>query len=519
MQPDSTPTKNAILYLRVSSEEQVENFSLGTQEEICRREALHKGYEVIEVFKEEGKSAKTISGRPELLRLLDFCRRNRKLVDAVIVYRLDRLSRQTQDYLTLRKRLYDYGITLISANEPTGNSPTDKLLETIMASFAQHDNDVRSERTRNGLRARFMSGLCTGKVPLGYLMQHGYAIKDGENFDKMKKAWDLMLTGTKSLAEMAKIMNDWGLRKVIAGKEYYLRAQTADRLFRCKFYAGFLTSTKYPDEVKGQHEAMITEKQFYKVQAIIDGRNRSGMSVGKRLKDNPDFPLRKTIKCGKCGGVLSGGWSKGRSKKYAYYICKNRCGASSIKVQLLSDSLIEFLRSITPPKEKLELFLMLLRMNFNQNIALLRTKREKAEQEITKFKQMKITLGYKNLQGTFTDEDFQQQKKAIDKDVKALEMVLGRTIYDQYTYEEVAKFMREKFSDLGTTYLKSNPGEARVLLGSICPTGLSWQYSGLSNQQFSPEYQAILDVRTDDFALSTAYGSRTRDFRDENPMS
>lgn len=45
------------------------------------------------------------------------------------------------------------------ANEPIGNSPTDTLLETIMASFAQHDNDVRSERTNNGLKARFLSGL------------------------------------------------------------------------------------------------------------------------------------------------------------------------------------------------------------------------------------------------------------------------------------------------------------------------------------------------------------------------
>lgn len=74
---------------------------------------------------------------------------------------MDRISRQTVDYLAIRKKLHDNGIALISANEPTGDSPTDKLLETIMASFAQHDNDVRSERTKNGLRARFLSGLCT----------------------------------------------------------------------------------------------------------------------------------------------------------------------------------------------------------------------------------------------------------------------------------------------------------------------------------------------------------------------
>ena len=95
---DEIQTKNAVIYLRVSSEEQVENFSLGTQEEICRREALRRQFEVVEVFREEGRSAKTITGRPTLIKLLEFCRKNRRTVDAVFVYRVDRLSRQTADY-------------------------------------------------------------------------------------------------------------------------------------------------------------------------------------------------------------------------------------------------------------------------------------------------------------------------------------------------------------------------------------------------------------------------------------
>lgn len=85
--------KKAIVYLRVSTEEQVSNFSLKTQEDICRKEALRKGYEVIEVFREEGKSAKSIEGRPVLTYMLDHCKKNKKVIDALFVYRLDRLSR------------------------------------------------------------------------------------------------------------------------------------------------------------------------------------------------------------------------------------------------------------------------------------------------------------------------------------------------------------------------------------------------------------------------------------------
>ena len=110
--------------------------------------------------------------------MLEYCRQHKKEVDAVIVYRLDRISRQTADYLAIRKKLSECDIKLVSATEPTGSSPTEKFIETMLAGFAQMDNDVRSERSKNGMKARFMSGLSNGYVPLGYLNQNGYAIKD-----------------------------------------------------------------------------------------------------------------------------------------------------------------------------------------------------------------------------------------------------------------------------------------------------------------------------------------------------
>ena len=64
----------AIVYIRVSTEEQVENYSLGTQEDICRKEAERRGMTVTQVFREEGRSAKTITGRPILVEMLEYCR-------------------------------------------------------------------------------------------------------------------------------------------------------------------------------------------------------------------------------------------------------------------------------------------------------------------------------------------------------------------------------------------------------------------------------------------------------------
>src|SRR5258707_52373 len=124
------------------------------------------------VFREEGRSAKTIKDRPALIQLLEYCRRHKRGVDAIIVYRLDRISRQTADYLAIRKKMADCEITIISATEPTGDTPTEKFVETLLAGFAQMDNDVRSERTKNGLRARFLAGLHNATAPMGYKAQN-----------------------------------------------------------------------------------------------------------------------------------------------------------------------------------------------------------------------------------------------------------------------------------------------------------------------------------------------------------
>lgn len=99
---DTKKLEKALIYLRVSTEEQVENYSLETQEDICVKEAQRRGLEVVQIFREEGKSAKTIKGRPTLLEMLEYCRKNRRTIDAIIIYRLDRMARQTADYLAIR---------------------------------------------------------------------------------------------------------------------------------------------------------------------------------------------------------------------------------------------------------------------------------------------------------------------------------------------------------------------------------------------------------------------------------
>ena len=501
--------KLAVLYLRVSTEEQVDNFSLGTQEEICKKEAEKRGYQVIEIFREEGRSAKSITGRPVLIQLLEYCRKHKHAVQAVFVYRLDRVSRITADYLAIRKKLTENGVTILSATEPTGDSPTEKLVETILAGFAQLDNDIRSERSRNGLKARFLSGMVvTGQVPLGYAVQAGYAVKNTTNWDLMKKAWDLMATGTKSLQEMANLMNEWGLKEHRGNREFIIRAQRVDVLFRNKFYVGVITSKTYLEEVKGQHVPMITEEQYYRVQAIIDGRNPNKVALAKRNHNNPDFPLRRIVRCGVCGLGMTGGWSKGRNARYAYYRCGGVCKGIAAKSEILESSVVQTLKQITPKKECLDLFIAFLYRTYHERLSRLQKIKSSADQEIATLKALRKTLVEKNLAGVYSDEVYKEQNAVIEDRMTKAQVVKDDATIDKYNINDVTTFIRTLLADLGETYKRSNLSQIKVLLGSIFPSGLAWSQNGKLNHQISPIYQSICTFNNG--AISSCADERTR---------
>lgn len=486
--------EKAVIYIRVSTEEQVENYSLNTQEEICTKEAKKRNLSINKVFREEGRSAKTITARPILIEMLEYCRKHKRDIDAVIVYRLDRVSRQTTDYLAIRKKLSEYDIKLISATEPTGNSPTEKFIETMLAGFAQMDNDVRGERSRNGLRARFMNGLCS-YVTHGYLNQNGYITKDPESFTQFREAWELLATGTKTLREIGDFLYEKGVKQKKKGGK--LLPQTLHRIFRNKFYAGKVVSKKYGMEVPGQHPPMITEEMFYKVQAILEGRNPNlKPSLTKRSRDNTEFPLRRLIKCSACGSSYSGAWSQGKRAKYAYYFCAKRCKeCGSIGVEDLKAETYQKLEKINFTERTVKFLTSWLRQKYYQRINELQKRREEADDELKSLYELRQALIEKNLKGIYSDEIFKEQNKMLEEKIKLIQYAKNDELLEKYNLELITKFIERKLSNVAETFAESKLKQVRVLLCSIFPGGMPYGRNGFVNTSISPFYQAILDVQ------------------------
>jgi DNA invertase Pin-like site-specific DNA recombinase len=235
----------AVIYVRVSTKEQTENLSLPTQLRACEEYCRRHGFEILHRFQEQGESAKT-TDRSELQNLLKYCRTHKGKVHFVIVYNLTRFAREKYDHFALRAHLKSLGISLRSATEPIDDTSTGKLMEGVLAAFAQFDNDVRSDRTRAGMRAALELGRWTFPAPLGYLNAPKWSgkslVHDPERAQLVKSAFEDLATGRYTKQEVIARATAAGLR---SRKGLMLSPQSFGQMMRNPIYIGKIDSPDY----------------------------------------------------------------------------------------------------------------------------------------------------------------------------------------------------------------------------------------------------------------------------------
>jgi DNA invertase Pin-like site-specific DNA recombinase len=335
----------AVIYVRVSTKEQTENLSLPTQLRSCEEYCQRQGYQVLERFKEEGESAKT-ADRTELQNLLKYCRTNKGKVHFVVVYNLTRFAREKYDHFALRAHLKSLGISLRSATEPIDDTSTGRLMEGVLAAFAQFDNDVRSERTPAGMRAALELGRWTFRAPLGYLNAPKWSdktlIPDPERASLVKRAFEEFATGRDTKQEVLALVTDLGLR---TRRGLVLNPQSFALILRNPLYIGTIQSPETGISCRGKFDPLISEETFYRVQALLDGRVQVS---GPRQRNHPDFPLRGFVRCDSCRRPLTGSWSKGRNEYYAYYHCQRQCRAVNVSKDKCEGLFVDELGELQP---------------------------------------------------------------------------------------------------------------------------------------------------------------------------
>lgn len=386
----------AIIYCRVSTTEQVtEGNSLRTQERDCRQFAKRNGYEVERVFVEEGESAKT-AYRTKLNEMIKYCSLKRD-VNALLIYKIDRLSRNVRDYDNLKILFATNGIRVISVTEPIEDSPVGRLTEYLLAGIAQFDNEVRGERSKNGMIEAIKQGRWVFQAPYGYKTE---GTKGNSNIVPIegqvlgiKKVFELLSRGYNTVEEVRREAIKYGMKKD-DGKP--LTTGYFHKIIRNPIYKGYIDVPTMGIYQKGNFHPIVEPEIFDLVQEHLTGK-RKKLAIYKKL--NPDFPLRGTLKCVNCGDLLTASWTR---HKFGYYRCTH-CKNVNINKNLIEPHFAEFLESIKWSINTTELVKEALLLNweshrksFEKELRVLDKKKADIEQTMNK-------IVDKNLKGTYTD--------------------------------------------------------------------------------------------------------------------
>ena len=207
--------KGAVGYTRVSTVDQVKGYSLINQERAIKNKCLEDGLDLVGIFTDEGRSART-KDRPGFLKAVDAAIKNKDKVSSFIVYRWDRFSRDVKDHHLIKERLKKHGIALISVKEGrVDSSPTSKLAHDIAAAFNEYESRLIGDRAKNGMMDARRSGNMTNRPPQGYLRRTEGGNKrtihhDPERAPLIKQAFEMFSEGTYSQKDITDHLNRIG---------------------------------------------------------------------------------------------------------------------------------------------------------------------------------------------------------------------------------------------------------------------------------------------------------------------
>ncbi len=297
--------KRVAIYIRVSTQEQEENYSIPAQKEKLINYCKVRDWVTSEVFVDPGFSGANLQ-RPAIQKLIQ----NIKNFDIVLVYRLDRLSRSQKDTLYLIEDVFlKNSVDFISINESFDTStPFGKASVGILSVFAQLERETIRERSRMGRRERAKEGLFHGGgfSPIGYDYIDGRLVINEFEALQIKEIFNLYLQG-HGADKILETLNKKGYKHKYG--TWHNRG-TIKRILDNPLYTG-----KISREFPGLHLPLISEEEFSQAQAICKGKR----DLSRQYFQYSEL-LSGLIFCGNCGAR----YYVQKARQYKYYKCYSR---------------------------------------------------------------------------------------------------------------------------------------------------------------------------------------------------
>lgn len=340
-------------YVRVSTEEQVtDGFSLDNQRHDITQFCKFRGWNLIEIFDDEGISGAGMDDRVGLRRALRFMKQNE--IEYLVVWKLSRLSRRVSDVVKIVEQLEFCSAHLISIKDNIDtSSPMGKPFLYIASIFAEMERDNLIVQVKGGMAQKAREGRWNGGVtPIGYKVIDKKLEIVPEEAEIVKTIFDLYLKGNGYLA-IANELNRKGVktRKNFAFSGISVKSILTNPVYNGKVRWGKLKNwdkkdangkrkRTYNEDLKiyeGIHEALISDSAFDLVQTMVKNNPRCHVR-----QFNGFHLLSGLLRCPHCGYGMSIQNARLQNKTYSYYICnqyqnKKTCSAACISKESIEE--------------------------------------------------------------------------------------------------------------------------------------------------------------------------------------
>lgn len=465
--------KQAVIYVRVSDPSQIENNSLETQETTCLNFASRLGYAVIEIFREEGISAKN-ANRKALKDLLVYCYKNKSEISAVIVYRLSRFSRNTENALELEAYLAKKGIQVLSATEPITNDPVGKFIKTMLYASGQMDNEIKGLIVKDNMQSLFRKGIWCWGCPVGY--KRPYKSKE-ENKGKapipveelrpfIVSLFEDAAKGIYTRIQLADKMNLRGFKELFGSPS---SIKTVNSIILNTFYYGLMYCKKWNEYAQGLHEPIVTEELWNRANNAI-----FGTKIKYKSQPSEMYPLKGLLKCEVCGKPMTSSNPKGRNKTYFHYECGNKqCRKTRISTEEAHTLFMQRLHETKPTERTLKLFQ---HMIFSQWDKVVNASWEESAKIDKRIENLNIDLKRisKDLnRGIYNEETAKTEAEEVNKELLVLRVARSDIKIEQYDIEKVRNFTEHFLLNLDNLWLRLEDLALKQALQSrIYPNGI-----------------------------------------------
>ncbi|WP_315899446.1 recombinase family protein [Priestia flexa] len=373
------------------------SYSINAQLQTLRQYANLYNWVIADEYVDEGISGKNITARPAMQRLIADVEQEK--FQAVLVWKISRLSRNMLDTLTLLDKFEDYGVKFISYSEnfDTG-SPIGRLVVQLMASIAEMERNTLAENVKLGMKQRALEGSWNGGVIFGYDSIEKKLVINEEEAKVVRLIFTLYSQG-KGLKAIANQLNKYGYRTkrdrhfsingvatildnpVYNGKISWLKVENWDKKRR-------KGRNDNPILVEGQHEAIINDELWILVQS-----RRKSKSFKQRQSNEP-FLLSSILRCPDCEqgmvpSITTYTLSDGTKRKHRYYVCSDfhnkgsaACKANSVKAYDAENALFHRIESFLSNKQKFEETINSLTKGSIESIKILKKELEETDSKL-----------------------------------------------------------------------------------------------------------------------------------------